>query len=153
MSFASEGVNSVDHGVAPYTFRIQGAIYHRLPSLVPGDGERPRFAQIYIVDSTQNQADDRLHHNPSLNRTILAELYQSLHETNPYIEGLKTCVDRVKDSEIPENAHVRLVMQDPQRHDPRTYNRPTSDEVAVVIVGDPDDARRLPTDRDIAVEY
>ena len=44
--FASEGVNNIDRAVAPFTFRVQGNIYHRLPALVPVDSKRPRFAQI-----------------------------------------------------------------------------------------------------------
>ena len=67
VSFASEGVDNVDRAVAPFTFRMQGNVYHLLPPLAPVDGERPRFAQIYIVDATQEQADGRLsqHHTPT----------------------------------------------------------------------------------------
>lgn len=72
--------------------------------------------------------------------TVLEDLYASLRRTNPYIAGLKTCEQRIREQPAPNDARVRLVMQDPRRHDPRTYNRPTSDEVAVVIVGNPDEA-------------
>ena len=41
VSFASEGVDNIDRNVAPFTFRMQGNIYHQLPPLVPVDGERP----------------------------------------------------------------------------------------------------------------
>ena len=153
VSFASEGVDNIDHVVAPFTFRVQGNIYHRLPALVPVDCERPRFAQIYTVDSTQQQADDRLHYNPHLDQAVIEDLYASLCQTNPYITGLKTCEQRIQDQPVPNNAHVWLVMQDPHQHDPWTYNRPTSDEVAVVIVGNPDEALQEMGDQDIAVQY
>ena len=153
VSFASEGVDNVDRAVAPFTFKMQGNIYHQLPPLVPVDGERPRFMQIYTVDATQQQADDRLHYNPHLDRAVLEDLYASLRRTNPYIAGLKTCEQRICEQPAPNDARVRLVMQDPRRHDPRTYNRPTSDEVAVVIVGNPDEAMREAGGRDIAVQY
>jgi hypothetical protein len=111
VSFASEGVDNVDRNVAPFTFRMQGNIYHQLPPL-PVDGERPRFAQIYTVDSTPQQADDRLHYNPHLDRGVLEDLYASLRRTNPYIAGLKTCEQRIRDQPAPNDAHVRLIMQD-----------------------------------------
>ena len=63
-----------------------------------GSGERPRFAQIYTVDSTLRQADDRLHYNPHLDRAVLEHLYASLRRTNPYIAGLKTCEQRIRGS-------------------------------------------------------
>ena len=44
-------------------------------------------------------------------------------------------------------------MQDPHQHYPQTYNRPTSDEVAIVIVSNPDEALREMGDQDIAVQY
>ena len=107
---------------------------------MPVDGERPCFAQIYTVDSTQQQADDHLHYNPYLDHTVIEDLYASLCQTNPYITGLKTCEQRIWDQPVPNNAHVWLVMQDPHQYSPRTYNWPTSDEVAVVIVSNPDKA-------------
>ena len=110
VSFASEGIDNVDQTVAPYTFRMQGNIYHLFPPLVPVNGERPRFAQIYTVDPTQQQATDRHFHNQHLDRAVLEDLYASLRLTNPYIGGLKTCEQRVRDHPAPADAHVRLVM-------------------------------------------
>ena len=130
--FASEVVDNVDRAVTPFTFRVQGNIYHQLPALVPVDGERSRFAQIYTVDSTQQQADDRLHYNPHLDQAVIEDLYTSLRRANPYITGLKTYEQRIWDQPVPNNAHVRLVMQDPHRHVPRTYmvTRPESTALA-----------------------
>ena len=150
---ASEGVDNIDRAVAPFTFRMQGNIYHWLLALVPVDGKRPRFAQIYTVDSTQQQADNRLHYNPHLDQAVIEDLYASLCQTNPYITGLKTCEQQIQDQPVPNNAYVQLVMQDPHQHDPWTYNQPTSDEVAVVIVGNPDEALQEIGDWDIAVQY
>ena len=151
--FASKGVDNIDHAVAPFTFRVQGSIYHQVPALVPVDGERPRFVQIYTVDSTQQQADDRLHYNPHLDQAVIEDLYASLCQINPYITGLKTYEQQIWDQPVPNNAHARLVMQDPHQHDPQTYNWPTSNKVAVVIVGNPGKTLREMGDWDIAVQY
>ncbi|XP_021996239.1 uncharacterized protein LOC110893438 [Helianthus annuus] len=38
----------------PYVFGLQGQNYHRIGSLLPNDGEEPKFSQLYIYDS-QNE--------------------------------------------------------------------------------------------------
>lgn len=60
-SFTSMGgkVNkSVMKGRGPYVFRLQGQNYHRMGSLIPEDGEAPKFSQLYIYDS-ENEAANR----------------------------------------------------------------------------------------------
>ncbi|KAF7810575.1 helicase-like protein [Senna tora] len=46
--------HSVNKGKGPYVFRIQGQNMHMLGSLIPRDGESPKFAQLYIYD-TENE--------------------------------------------------------------------------------------------------
>jgi hypothetical protein len=48
-------------GKGPPHFVIAGQNYHRLGSLIPNDGEPPKFAQLYIYD-TQNEVANRLSH-------------------------------------------------------------------------------------------
>ena len=43
----------------PPTVRIQGQFCHRIGSLLPGDGEAPKFAQLYIYD-TENEIQNRI---------------------------------------------------------------------------------------------
>jgi hypothetical protein len=42
-----------------YTFRIHGALHHSMGSLLPPPGERPRFAQVYLYDSAEEQLQYR----------------------------------------------------------------------------------------------
>ncbi len=35
---------SVTGGPGPYSFRIQGELYHKIESLCPAEGQRPQFA-------------------------------------------------------------------------------------------------------------
>jgi hypothetical protein len=37
-------------GLGPYSFRIQGELYHKIESLCPAEEQRPQFAQLYIHD-------------------------------------------------------------------------------------------------------
>jgi hypothetical protein len=47
LAFASLGAKT-DAGL---TFRIQGKLYHSIGSLLPEEGTKPKFAQIYFHDS------------------------------------------------------------------------------------------------------
>jgi hypothetical protein len=54
LAFTSLGAKvdeSVTGGPRPYSFRIQGELYHKIESLCPAEGQRPQFAQLYIHDT------------------------------------------------------------------------------------------------------
>ena len=42
---------SVMDGRGPYTFRVSGADYHQIGSLMLAEGHAPRFAQLYVYDT------------------------------------------------------------------------------------------------------
>jgi hypothetical protein len=46
-------------GNAPPVFVLNGENYHQIGSLLPKDGEQPRFAQLYIYD-TDNELKNRM---------------------------------------------------------------------------------------------
>jgi hypothetical protein len=50
-SLGAKVVKSVTRGPGPYSFRIQGELYHKIGSLCPAKGQRPQFAQLYIHDT------------------------------------------------------------------------------------------------------
>ncbi|CAN1801722.1 ATP-dependent DNA helicase PIF1 [Linum perenne] len=61
-SFSSMGgkVNhSLNQGRGPYTFSISGQIYHRIGSLLPSEGDKPKFGELYIYD-TENEVKNRI---------------------------------------------------------------------------------------------
>jgi hypothetical protein len=45
---------NADGGRGPPQFTMAGQNYHRIGTLLPSDGERPKFAQLYIYD-TENE--------------------------------------------------------------------------------------------------
>lgn len=60
-SFTSLGgntENSVREGGGPQMFQIQGENYHLIGALKPKEKEKPKFMQLYIVD-TENEVDNR----------------------------------------------------------------------------------------------
>lgn len=61
-SFTSMG-GKIDHkinsGRAPYVYRMCGQNYHLHGSLLPQEGDQPKFSQLYIYD-TENEANNRI---------------------------------------------------------------------------------------------
>ena len=57
-SMVSQQVH-INHAVAPYTCKVQGAITTCMPALAPSEGKQSVFGQIYIMDSTQDQSITR----------------------------------------------------------------------------------------------
>lgn len=50
-AFTSMGVNidnKINDGHGPYVFRVSGQNYHRIGSLLPPEGCKPTYAQLYI---------------------------------------------------------------------------------------------------------
>lgn len=154
LSFTSEGTSNVDHRVGRTTFRIQGSVHHLMGPLMPDDGLKPKFAQIYTLDGTQDQIEARQHYFNDLNPSTLLIAQRCLRSINPYVQGFKSCYDRLKEDEERhpiEAMSVRIQQLDPRRTNRGTYNRPTTTEVARVIIT-PTDAARGRIDRDIRVE-
>src|SRR5579859_5958224 len=77
VSFTSLGVKldraicNTLNAAGVYTFRIQGALHRSMGSLLPPPGERPRFAQVYMFDSAQEQLDLRSETHPNLRLDIV----------------------------------------------------------------------------------
>ena len=131
-----------------HTFRIQGALCHKVGSLLPVEGQRPRFAQIYVTDhDPDRQVHWRLiNAHGLLDRTIVRTLQDVLHRVNPYYEMFKTACERMRED---QGLRLRLISFDPHVHDPRRYNRPTASEIGVVVVGDGSERTYV---RDIIIE-
>jgi hypothetical protein len=69
-SFGAKVDESVTRGLKPYSFRIQGELYHKIGFLYPVEGQRPQFAQLYIHD-TKHERQNCHAVMPSLDPTTL----------------------------------------------------------------------------------
>ncbi|XP_073059734.1 uncharacterized protein [Primulina eburnea] len=129
-SFTSMGVNLDEslttgtHGI--YTFRAHGSIYHSIGNLLPNENCRPRYMQMWIVD-TDHDIDNRLHENPELRRELLLKIQNILDQHNPFVHVFRQ-IGKCED--IP-NCRLIIRQQRPNEHQ---YNLPTSSQVAAVIV-------------------
>ena len=73
-----------------------------------------------------------------------------LSRINPYVRTLKSMAERLANETGIRG--YRLIHENPRNHDPRTYNRPTSDEVAIAWEGDSDDPLSMPEAKDVLIE-
>ena len=99
LSFTSEGTSNVGHRVGRTTLRIQGPVHHLMEPLMPNDGMKLKFAQIYTLDGTQDQIDARQHYFEGPNQHTLLTAQRCLRSINPYVQGFERCYDRFKEDE------------------------------------------------------
>ena len=127
MAFTSTGVNvdqtlaNANHGV--YTYRIKGQLTHRIGSLLPQEGERPKFCQIFFMDDEEEQANIRqeVFQMPG-SRANFRTLNDILRESsNPYVEIFRQARE-IQAS----NLAIKIAQKTP---DPRRYKAPSVSEV------------------------
>ncbi|CAJ2632313.1 unnamed protein product [Trifolium pratense] len=142
--------SGADDGAGPPRFVISGQNYHRIGSLVPSDGQPPKFAQLYIYD-TQNEVYNRLSHFSSIGPQhpiepqLVEEILGVLDNHNKLVQGFRMVRDYIQSG---QSVPVSLRLFRNRQHDPRTYNMPQLDEVAALVVGDIGDGEE---GRDIVV--
>ncbi|CAI0422861.1 unnamed protein product [Linum tenue] len=128
---------------------ISGENYHRIGSLLPVEGERPKFAQLYIFEPN-SEVDNRLANFSTREEVLLPELLTSLlrmlDETNELVKTFRRIRQNLQLSSTP-NLRLRIFGIKSRN---RQYNLPTSSDVAALIPGDFVPDRE---DRDIIVDY
>ncbi|KAJ7044443.1 hypothetical protein C8F04DRAFT_942300, partial [Mycena alexandri] len=162
-ALASLGVTvdrRVQDGHGPYVFKIQGALYHHVGQLLPEQGKHPVYAQLYFYSSEEANAARLRRQNQGgnnnmagLNAEVMGILDHTLREHHAYVKIYKTAYERLRDQqdahpEVPSEAFT--VIRCAPGVDARRYNKPTANEVAVILPGD----GSVTTDyRDLIVHY
>jgi hypothetical protein len=136
-SLSAKVDESVTGGPGPYSFRIQGELYHKIRSLCPAEGQQPQFAQLYIHD-TKCEHQNRHVVMPSLDPTMLDRLLTMMYNINPYVEVFKMARDMMATEGAAMDLKLRLIAS--RTKDARRYNVPTADEVTALLVGDGSEA-------------
>ncbi|KAF7835310.1 uncharacterized protein G2W53_010169 [Senna tora] len=124
---------------------------HLLGSLLPIDDEPPKFSQLYIYD-TDNEVSNRIQiastsrSQSRYDATLIIQITHMLDDFNPLVMQYRSVKESVNSRHV-ENLRLKLIGK--RISDARTYNLPTTSEVAALIVRDLD----METDkRDIIVE-
>ncbi|XP_021991362.1 uncharacterized protein LOC110888130 [Helianthus annuus] len=137
-SFGGKIDHAINSGRSLYTFRISGQNYHRIGSMLPVEGEQPRYAQLYFYD-TQNEVKNHItalfgqtHCHDTCDEAIVASLIRMLDTHSPLATAFRMARDWCTQNES-NNCQLRLlgqIINNPQ------YNRPNVSEVAVLMTND-----------------
>ena len=144
----SFGCSEITMGGFNPSFRIQGQVYHLIGSILPAEGESPKFAQIYFIDNHDSEVATRCAIVDGLKPDIIRGINRLLHESHHYVEVFKVAKEVFEQEAAPIN--VKVVINEAKRpsgEHSRRYNRPLSDEVGVLM---PNDATN---NRDIVLHY
>lgn len=140
VNMTSFGVtNNCNNGFMP-TFKIQGQIYHRIGSLLPMNNDSEKFLQVYFLGNESSEVDKRLGNTAGLKREIISKIQNLLHKHNGLITIFKYALEHMPTDEY------QLVMKadkiSTNIHKKR-LNVPTTNEVAIVMVGDECNSRDI----------
>lgn len=136
-------------GGGPFTYRIQGQNCHRIGSLLPKNGEMPRYLQLYIFD-TANEKNNRLaavnltSRDSDVDQTIIDDLMIMVDTHNNLAKVFRKARD-IYEEENTQEFSIRLIGQKKRG---RQYDTPSADEIAGLIVGDFDNST---VERDVIV--
>ncbi|XP_074358538.1 uncharacterized protein LOC141697880 [Apium graveolens] len=152
-SFTSAGGNvdhSINNGRGPYIYRLNGQNHHVFGSLIPDDGETPKFCQLYIYD-TANEMNNRLCWVNSSDKTqvhaeVVEGLLQMLDQTNELCKEFRMARDRFENNDLVD---LKVELKVCRSQSGRENHISASDDVAGVMVGSSDNTT---CDRDIIIE-
>ncbi|KAL7142072.1 hypothetical protein ABFS83_08G098100 [Erythranthe nasuta] len=137
-SFGGKIQTTINTGSGPYTFLLHGQNYHLMGSLLPDEGSRPKFAQIYKFD-TENEVKNRMDavrsgdSSSELDPEIVSTLKDMVDSSNMLAHSYRAARDRLSQTGM-EDVKLRLIKK--RSTDGRTYNLPNFSEIAGLIVGD-----------------
>ena len=103
LAFASIGADLDESitGKGVYNFKIQGSVYHRIGPLLPLNGQKPKFAQIYFHD-TDHELENRMNIFNHLDTQIMNQLQDMMHEYNPLYQQFKRSLESMDQNQQTE---------------------------------------------------
>ena len=122
------------------TFKIQGQVYHRIGSIYPEKINDEKYLQIYFMGNNEEEVNRRNEHFPFLRHSLLKELQDLLHNNNDKIKEIKYALERNNEP------HFKLVIKEnyrPKYEHARRFNKPTTNEVAILMIGDSTNKRDI----------
>ena len=122
------------------TFKIQGQVYHRIGSIYPEKINDEKYLQIYFMGNNEEEVNRRNEHFPFLLHSLLKELQDLLHNNNDKIKEIKYALERNNEP------NFKLVIKEnyrPTYEHARRFNKPTTNEVAILMIGDSTNKRDI----------
>ncbi|XP_028784301.1 uncharacterized protein LOC114740311 [Neltuma alba] len=145
---------NVNDGRAPYVYKLSGQNMHLIGSILPTDGATPKFAQLYIYD-TSNEVANRISAtsgdsstSSSVDISLVQMLQNMLDEHNKLVKVFRRAHDYIH---AHEGQTIKIRLMHRRGRNVRQYDMPTSEnEIAALIVGD---IGSIEYGRDIIVQY
>ncbi|XP_074351612.1 uncharacterized protein LOC141690736 [Apium graveolens] len=126
--------HKINKGGAPYCFKVKGQNLHLLGSMLPADGESPKFCQVYIYD-TENELENRMNliggSRDEIDESIVEALMDMLNQHNELVRQFHTARERFKYNEQDE---FRLFLLSSQSASGRLNIIGPTDEVGGLIL-------------------
>ncbi|XP_038706450.1 uncharacterized protein LOC120001991 [Tripterygium wilfordii] len=129
---------TINNGDAPYIFRLNGQNHHRIGSLLPLNGERPQFAQLYIYD-TENEVANRMavlgdsSKESQIDSNVVSELIKMFDSINTLVKIFRMARDRFSSGDI-HSLSLRLCEK--QLGDTIQYNAAATPQMAGLFIGE-----------------
>ena len=117
----------------PGAFKVQGTIYHQMGALEASKEGDEKFVQIYFIGNHEEQADRRCAIIDDLDREIVADLQEMLHQNNDLIKGFKTALEK---ENLDEDVKIVIRAERVPGQHKGTTNAPTVNEVAVLLTNE-----------------
>ncbi|CAH9146259.1 unnamed protein product [Cuscuta epithymum] len=129
--------HEINQGKNPPIFCLNGQNYHRIGSLLPNDGKRPKFLQMYLSDPSEEISQRisavRKESGKTLDDTLVRDLKDMLDTHNVHAKSFRMARDRFNES---NSTTLKMRLIGKRKSEGRTYNTPTVSEVAALIEGD-----------------
>ena len=89
----------------PNIFKMSGQMYHLIPNILPAEGKKSKFSQIFVYDreSQEKELDDRIYHlkpgeRKIIKRDTLNTIQSELKKTSPYVKEFKAAAKIFQDN-------------------------------------------------------
>jgi len=125
--------NSVTRQSGPYCFKIQGELHYLTGALLPYGDQTLIYAQIYILDTTE-QLNVRRANNNNLDPVVMDNLQTMLLDSHPYIGQYRHIYELIREKPVEEQEEITIRLHMNLQQDQRTHNLPTAEEITVIIL-------------------
>lgn len=130
---ASAGGSYRRYGNWPGYYKLNGQLYHALPPVIPGQSDKPRFVQVYMLDAVDDQVEARMTDlsgfpNVEPDRSFSSRLSELIAETNPHAIIYKSAFDDYfRNNLLTHEVGVEILDRGGR------YGKPTVDEMSVFL--------------------
>ena len=121
---------------------FEGRLFHRMGSLLPEEGEKPRFAQVYILDPSQQstQRIENMNISTKLSprevtkmKDLLELVQRDVQQHNPYVKDIMQVLE-IPEDQLEKGKIIISAKAKPKNAHSRVYNEQVNlNELSIVL--------------------